>query len=63
MEATASNTKKVIYPVELFAVLLNLIFCICSLVNIGKLQVMLFGVAVDRELIMGIVFFLLMGTR
>jgi membrane-associated phospholipid phosphatase len=54
-----SSTKKVIYPVELFAVLLNLVFCICSLVNIGKLEMNLFGAAVDREMVMGIFFVLL----
>jgi membrane-associated phospholipid phosphatase len=59
MEVSVSRTRKVIYPVELFAVLLNLIFCVCSLVNIGKEQTSLFGLAVDRELFMGIVFFLL----
>lgn len=58
MESSAQRTKKVIYPVELFAVLLNLIFCICSLVNIGKIEMNLFGAAIDRELFMGIVFFL-----
>ena len=59
METSVSSPKKVIYPIELFAVLLNLIFCICSLVNIGKVQTSLFGLAVDRELVMGAVFFLL----
>ena len=59
MEVSVSRTRKVIYPVELFAVLLNLIFCVCSLVNIGKEQTSLFGLAVDRELFMGLVFFLL----
>jgi membrane-associated phospholipid phosphatase len=59
MEVSVSRTRKVIYPVELFAVLLNMIFCVCSLVNIGKEQTSLFGLAVDRELFMGIVFFLL----
>lgn len=58
MESSAQRTKKVIYPVELFAVFLNLIFCICSLVNIGKIDMNLFGAAIDRELFMGIVFFL-----
>ena len=53
-----ARTEKVIYPVELFAVALNLIFCVCSLVNIGKVEMGLFGFAVDRELVMGIVFFL-----
>lgn len=59
MDAAVSPKGKVIYPVELFAILLNLIFCICSLLNIGKIQTNLFGVSVDRELIMGIVFFLI----
>ena len=56
MNASVSQKGKVIYPVELFAVLLNLIFCICSLLNIGKIQTNLFGLSVDRELIMGIIF-------
>lgn len=59
MESSAEPTKKVIYPVELFVVLLNLVFCICSLVNIGKLEMNLFGAAVDREMVMGIFFLLL----
>jgi membrane-associated phospholipid phosphatase len=49
---------RVIYPVELFAFLLNLIFCVCSLANMGKLQAELFGMTFDRELAMGTVFFL-----
>lgn len=59
MESSAQRTKKVIYPVELFVVFLNLIFCLCSLLNIGKIEMKLFGAAIDRELFMGIVFFLL----
>lgn len=59
MEVLVPRTKKVIYPVELFAVFLNLIFCVCSLANIGKIEMSLFGAAVDRELFMGIVFFLI----
>ena len=59
MDESLSQTKKVIYPVELFAVALNFIFCICSLVNVGKIPVFLIGLAVDRELLMGIVFLLL----
>jgi membrane-associated phospholipid phosphatase len=59
MESSAQPTKKVIYPVELFAVFLNLIFCVSSLANIGKLEMSLFGAAVDRELFMGIIFFLI----
>jgi membrane-associated phospholipid phosphatase len=59
MDVLGARARRVIYPVELFAVLLNLIFCICSLVNIAKTEMKLFGVAVDRELVMGIVFFLL----
>lgn len=58
MEASVSRAEKVIYPVELFAVLLNLIFCVCSLLNLGKVETNLFGLSVDRELLMGIVFFL-----
>ena len=58
MKASISPAGKVIYPVELFAVLLNLIFCVCSLLNIGKVQTNLFGLALDRELLMGIIFFL-----
>lgn len=59
MKAPVSPAGKVIYPVELFAVLLNLIFCVSSLLNIGKVQTNLFGLALDRELLMGIVFFLM----
>jgi membrane-associated phospholipid phosphatase len=59
MESSAQRPKKVIYPVELFAVFLNLIFCLCSLANIGKIEMSLFGAAVDRELVTGIFFFLL----
>ena len=51
-------TGKVIYPVELFAVLLNLIFCFCSLLNLGEVEASLLGLSVDRELIMAIVFLL-----
>jgi membrane-associated phospholipid phosphatase len=58
MEASVSPAGKVIYPVELFAVLLNLIFCVCSLLNIGKVETSLFGLSVDRELVMAVVFFL-----
>jgi membrane-associated phospholipid phosphatase len=58
MEVPVSPTGKIIYPVELFAILLNLIFCVCSLVNLGKIQTILFGSTVDRELLMGMVFFL-----
>jgi len=58
LEISAQRKNKVIYPVELFAVFLNLIFCVCSLVNIGKIEMKLFGAAIDRELFMGIVFFL-----
>ena len=56
MEAPEADTRRVIYPVELFAVLLNLIFCVCSLVNVGKARITVFGAVVDRELLMGIVF-------
>ncbi len=59
MESSAQPTKKVIYPVELFAVLLNLIFCLCSLFNIGKFEMNLLGAAVDREMVMGIFFLFL----
>jgi membrane-associated phospholipid phosphatase len=62
METSVSRPTKIIFPVELFAVLLNLIFCVCSLLNIGKIQTNIFGLSVDRELIMGIVFFLLTPT-
>jgi len=58
MEASVSPAKKVIYPVELFAVLLNLIFCVCSLLNLGKVEASLLGQSIDRELLMGVVFFL-----
>ncbi len=58
MEASVSPAKKVIYPVELFAVLLNLIFCVCSLLNLGKVEASLLGLSIDRELLMGVVFFL-----
>jgi len=58
MEVSVSPKEKVIYPVELFAVLLNLIFCVCSLLNIGKAETSLFGFSVDRELVMAVVFFL-----
>lgn len=58
MEASVSSTKKIIYPVELFAVLLNFIFCVCSLLNIGKVETSPFGLSADRELIMAVVFFL-----
>jgi membrane-associated phospholipid phosphatase len=58
VEVPVQRAKRVIYPVELFAFLLNLIFCACSLANIGKLQTGLFGISVDRELAMGVVFFL-----
>jgi membrane-associated phospholipid phosphatase len=56
MELAVSPNEKVIYPVELFAVLLNLIFCVCSLLNVGKVEMSLLGLSVDRELFMGIVF-------
>lgn len=56
MDKSASPTGKVIYPVELFAVLLNLIFCFCSLLNLGEVEASLLGLSVDRELIMAIVF-------
>ncbi|UCF98090.1 MAG: phosphatase PAP2 family protein [Spirochaetaceae bacterium] len=58
METSGSSAGKVIYPVELFAFALNLIFCVSSLVNIGKVETGLFDIMFDRELIMGIVFFL-----
>ncbi len=58
MNALLSDNKRVIYPVELFAILLNLIFCVCSLIHIGKLETNLFGLTVDRELLMGVLFFL-----
>ena len=58
METPVSPVKKVIYPVELFAILLNLIFCVCSMLNLGEVHVSLFGLSVDRELLMGIVFLL-----
>ncbi len=58
MEATVSHRGKAIYPVELFAALLNLVFCVCSLLNIGKVKMSLFGLSVDRELVMSVVFFL-----
>jgi len=58
MEASVSPPEKVIYPVELFAVLLNLIFCVCSLLSLGKVETSLFGLSVDRELVMGVVFLL-----
>ena len=58
MDASISPAGKVIYPVELVAILLNLIFCICSLLNLGEVQTSLFGLTVDRELLMSIVFFL-----
>jgi membrane-associated phospholipid phosphatase len=58
MQESASPTGKVICPVELFAVLLNLIFCFCSLLNLGKVETSLLGLSVDRELVMAIVFFL-----
>ena len=58
MKDSLSPAAKVIYPVELLAVLLNLIFFVCSLLNIGKVQTNLLGLALDRELLMGIVFFL-----
>ena len=58
MDKSALPTGKVIYPVELFAVLLNLIFCFCSLLNLGEVEASLLGLSVDRELIMAIVFLL-----
>jgi membrane-associated phospholipid phosphatase len=58
MKGSVSPAGKVVYPVELFAVLMNLIFSVCSLLNIGKVQTNLFGLALDRELLMGIVFLL-----
>ncbi len=58
MDESASPTGKVIYPVELFAVLLNLIFCFCSLLNLGKVEAGLLGLSVDRELVVAIVFLL-----
>jgi len=59
MEASVSPAEKVIYPVELFAVLLNIIFCVCSLLNLGKVETSLFGLSVDRQLVMGVVFLLI----
>ena len=49
----------VFYPLELLVFALNLVFGACSLANLGKLSMDLFGWTVDRELVMGIVFLLL----
>jgi len=59
MNEKLPRTNKVIFPVELFAVALNLVFCVCSLVNVGKIRIFVFGLAADRELLMGIAFLLL----
>jgi membrane-associated phospholipid phosphatase len=51
--------RPVFYPVELLVFAMNLIFAACSLVNLGKASAVLFGLAVDRELLMGILFLVL----
>jgi membrane-associated phospholipid phosphatase len=59
MGRSMKQPRLVVYPFELFVILLNCLFCVCSLVNIGKLQMSLFGLTFDRELFYGLVFLLL----
>jgi membrane-associated phospholipid phosphatase len=46
----------VLQPIEILAFALNLFFAVCSLANVGKVQLRLPGFSVDRELVMGLVF-------
>jgi membrane-associated phospholipid phosphatase len=46
----------VLYPIEILAFALNLLFAACCLANVGKLRIVLRGVSLDRELLMGLLF-------
>jgi membrane-associated phospholipid phosphatase len=46
----------VLFPIEILAFALNILFALCCLANVGKLRVEVLGVRLDRELLMGLVF-------
>ena len=47
MESTEPG--RVIYPIEVLGMLLNLVFGACCLVNLGKAQTAVLGIVMDRE--------------
>jgi membrane-associated phospholipid phosphatase len=54
-----SGPGRVVYPIEVLSLPLNLLFGVCCLLNIGKARAAVLGVAMDRELLMGLCFLLL----
>lgn len=51
--------RLVLYPTDILALLLNTLFGVFSLLNLGKATVQLLGLTADRELLMGLLFLLL----
>lgn len=50
---------RVLYPIEVLALVLNLVFAVGCFLNLGEVRRNLLGVSVDRELAMGLFFLLL----
>jgi len=66
--AAGLGREFVFYPLDLLVFVMNLIFGVSCLLNLGKISIGLFRWAVDRQLVMGIVFLalnplLLLGIR
>jgi membrane-associated phospholipid phosphatase len=53
------ETGRVLYPVEVLAMALNLVFAVGCLSHTGEVRTVILGLALDRELLMGTFFLLL----
>jgi membrane-associated phospholipid phosphatase len=53
------QSAAVLYPTDLLALAMNTLFGLLCLLNLGKIRISLLGLILDRELVLGLVFFLL----